>query len=198
MTVETDRQSASNARKPRRRAEPPAGDRARAGDAFATLLIMAAMAVILAVAGALFMAMVFSLFTMNLEGLARAAGAMLEGVFLDGSVAGLGAGLLGGVITLPIHRSSAPIVATASGLAVFCCYALFSMFDAAMIASSWGAVIGGTIGLPLGVLAGWKMDREPRIPRRRRSARGKPRRPSDPSRDDTDYWLADFDGGDDD
>ena len=96
---------------------------------------------------------------------------------------GLAAGLLGALLALPFSRATVLPVGAILGILTFAGYGLYAVVDAAWVASSIGAVIGGGLGVPMGLWASWQMAHDDR-----RAGRPRARRPDA----DADSWQPDF------
>ncbi len=174
--------------------------------------------VVMGVAGALLTAMLISVFTLNLEGLQKSAGVLIEGIFLTSVLGAFGVfvpvalplGVVAGFIMMFLHRRGnidrgkskdlsaifgiAILVMVATTFVAYLGYALYSIFQSAMQMSSLGSYTGFAAGSLLGIIIGlylaWRDD--PKSEYENRAAqRKKQSRGAHPA--DLDWWLADFD-----
>jgi hypothetical protein len=134
------------------------------------LLFIPFFALILSIAGALLLAMVFSIFSLSLHGLQKATGMILHSIFVDsifnafgflfptGFVTGLIAGILA-LLTSTRNRSFWLLgigLGTTLGVTVlaYCVSVAYSVFQSALLISRWGCFIGTALGGLAGVAAG--------------------------------------------
>jgi hypothetical protein len=165
------------------------------------LFLVPMMAFVLAAAGALMLAMLFAMFTLNLDGLAAGAGVMLRGIFAEGLLlalaGGVGAGVLATLLMVFVDRSRAAGTSAiaAFGVAglVFFGYALWAILQSAIVASRWGGGIGAVLGALAGIATGIGMARSDREPRRLPAALRGGRRSAGPAPGETEWWRADLD-----
>jgi hypothetical protein len=182
------------------------------------LLMVPISALVASVAGAFLTAMLFSVFTLNLEGVRSAAGVLLEGVFVSGILdtlaiilpVGMPVGVVVGCITLFLEKKeiaengkslnfwAVAIVALIAVVVVivvaYTGYALLAIFQASLQMSPWGAYIGAASGALLGMAGGflfaWNDDHKQKHKQRAVQPNGQ-KRGADFR--DLDWWRADFD-----
>lgn len=160
------------------------------GKRLSTVLWVLLLALMMGVAGSLFVAMLVSVFTLDLSALARAAWVLLERLFLDGLVFAAGATVAAGLVALVFARRSVFTISLGVGAAVFFGNALYGIFQAALIISPWGSYIGAGLGGLASIPTGISMTKKDRTPKGLRAAALKAAGSKGPHPLDVEFWRA--------